>query len=820
MICLALRLDSANANSGKDVRKPTNVIMILADDLGYGDTSVSPFVGNGVKTPNLEAMAAKGTVLTNFHTAATVCTPTRASLLTGMNPWRVGLKAVYEYGLKGKSNRDDWLPQVPTIATAFKAANYSTSHAGKWHLGGMRDDDYTLRTLPATGAGQGMESGSRRCPHPGPIQQGFDEYVSVLDGPGAPRQNSLQIKSILYSEGCSALLHDDKPLGKDGGFTGGRNPSGNTARMTLSDCEAGHAVRMMQASVKEGKPFYLQLWFHAPHGPWEYIPGYEDMYPPPTDDQLANWPRCTDKNSRYLKYCVTAILPEDPGCNVDISIPNAGIIASSSTLRSNKTLHSHKAIDDKCIVKYRITDRGPSDRMAQYRTMISAMDKAIGHVLKSLHDMGLERETMVVFTSDNGPEMDAGAIPLHELPKGNPWPDWKNWPSLYSAAAGTLRGNKRFIYEGGLKVPTIVQWVGTIPKGRSNNIFAYTTDLLPTFLHAAGVDVPTNMRLDGISILPELVHNHENQNHDGKGKTKGKGKGVNGGIETAAVVEAETSSLAGENGGGGDNVALQASGLMDKTALKTARRYTRKLLSERLVLWHNDFEGPRATAAHFQDFKLILDDSEMPFELFDLRADPMEMNNLLESFTLKEREALIVSSGARARVGGGFTTNKTGSLKIDRIESLYSDLTTNKNNIRSSKSLHILLFNKFYHTLRDYAKNGNAGHVAYLRANAGRIYLPTTMSNNRGNSKEARSIKPGQQEAEMATLVQGQCSSPCSCASPLLYQVGAGAAGSLTSDNPPIQLAAPFPVDGMGSLDYLMPHYPRGFLNATMLLML
>ena len=213
----------------------TNILLILADDLGYGDTSVYPFVGNGVATPNLEAMAARGTVMTNFHTAATVCTPTRASILTGMYPWRLGIKAVYEYGKKGESNRDDWLPQVPTVATAFKDANYSTSHSGKWHLGGMRNDDLDMRNLKQSDH-HGATRGGRRCPHPGPNQQGFDEYVSVLDGPGAPRQNALQVSSTLYSRGCEHLIKNDQHIGREGG----------NGTDTLNDCEARHAIRQMK----------------------------------------------------------------------------------------------------------------------------------------------------------------------------------------------------------------------------------------------------------------------------------------------------------------------------------------------------------------------------------------------------------------------------------------------------------------------------------------------------------------------------------------------------------------------------------------------
>jgi hypothetical protein len=121
----------------------------------------------------------------------------------------------------------------------------------------MRKDDLDMRLLPEA---KGLSTkGARRCPHPGPNQQGFVDYVSVLDGPGSPRQRELQVKSLLHTQGCGYLLRNDSDI-----------PDDNEPRLRiLSDCEAQHAVRMMKDSVAANKPFYIQLWFHAPHGPWQ-----------------------------------------------------------------------------------------------------------------------------------------------------------------------------------------------------------------------------------------------------------------------------------------------------------------------------------------------------------------------------------------------------------------------------------------------------------------------------------------------------------------------------------------------------------------------
>ena len=283
-----------------------NILMILADDLGYGDTSVPPFTGSFLLTPNLEKMAKRGMKWTNFHSAAPTCTPTRLSILTGLYPWRLGAAAVFEYGEKGHSNRDDWLVQVPTGAMMFRDANYSTIHSGKWHMGGMRNDDLFMR------------KNGNKCPHPGPNQMGFTDYISMLDGPGSPRQNELQVTNVLHSFGGRFLLQNDE--------------SYICTDDLLSDCEANNAIRLMRASLARGQPFYAHVTFHAPHGPWEYLPQFEEML---------------RKETRRVGY----------------------------------------------------------EKENEYRTMVASMDHSVGLLLQALKDLNIEHNTLVVFTSDNGPEV-------------------------------------------------------------------------------------------------------------------------------------------------------------------------------------------------------------------------------------------------------------------------------------------------------------------------------------------------------------------------------------------------------------------------------
>lgn len=222
-------------------RRP-NILLILADDLGYGDLSVPPFVyyepnsaqkwpcvEGGILTPNLERMAANGAIMTNFHSASPVCSPARVAVMTGLYPWRLGALNAFELG-RDLTQRNGFLPQVPTAPEIFRDAGYYTAHSGKWHLGGMREEMRRDRTE------------KDQCSRGSPNQHGFEEYVSELDGPESPRYTFLNRNSELHSKGHRHLLKDDVPMPMVDKPNGGPT--------VLSDREAEDAIKVGLNSVK------------------------------------------------------------------------------------------------------------------------------------------------------------------------------------------------------------------------------------------------------------------------------------------------------------------------------------------------------------------------------------------------------------------------------------------------------------------------------------------------------------------------------------------------------------------------------------------
>ena len=357
-----IALGSAN---GTDSRP--NLLFFLADDLGYADLAC--FGSPVIRTPHIDRLASQGLRLTNCYAASPNCSPSRAAILTGRNPYRVGF---YDHAW-GESPLHIPVDEV-TLPELLGQAGYQTMFAGKWHCSGLFGD-------PS---------------QPQPGDHGFDHWFAHRASFGADPDGFVRNGTKLGAlQGWPAELVVDEAIS----WLEGRDPE---------------------------RPFCAFLWFSEPHSPVVAPPRFVNRY---RNDE-------TDAAARELRFG---------------GVPR-------HTARSTAK--------------------------ASYFGCVSMLDDQVGRMLAALDDMQLAKDTVVVFTSDNGPE--------HRHPDsfGSP---------------GLLRGAKGYVHEGGIRVPGIVRWPGRIPSGATSSTPVNGTDFLPTVCALAGLDVPNDRPIDGVDLLPALL---------------------------------------------------------------------------------------------------------------------------------------------------------------------------------------------------------------------------------------------------------------------------------------------------------------------------
>ncbi len=325
--------------------------------------------------------------------------------------------------------RNNYLPQVHNGVGVLREAGYYTFHSGKWHVGGMREEYRVGRTV------------NDQCRVGGPNQIGFEEYVSALDGPESPRYTFL-LRDILHSKGYRHRIKDDVPYPVLDDIL---NVTASNISTVYSDIQALDAINFIKYHHKHrpNQPWYAQVWFDAPHGPYEILP------------------------------------------------TGAALYARQHNM-SIEELKNHTCPDGTRVHK-------SDENQFKYKTMVTAMDQSIGMLLDTIEELQLQNNTLIIFTSDNGPEDRYGA----------------GTPGLY-------REGKRSLLEGGIIVPALVQMVGTIPAGVASNVWLSAIDLFPTFFEATGIAKPLSMPLDGFSFWPLLKYGLTSE-HDHRFKT-GKSK--------------------------------------------------------------------------------------------------------------------------------------------------------------------------------------------------------------------------------------------------------------------------------------------------------
>jgi arylsulfatase A len=358
--------------------KRPNFIVLLADDLGYGDVNlqapgVEAFRNPHIQTPHLAALAKQSLVMTDHYAASTVCSPSRAGLLTGRTPTRANID-LWINDLRD-NDRMFLSGKEVTVAEQLRRAGYATAIFGKWHLNGA---DWEV---PANWTGW---TGSF------PAQQGFTHGMVTKENPHAGRD--LQLNSQETPGDYFSL--EGKPAGPLPGFSS----------QIITDA----AIEWMKQ--RKDEPFFLYLPFDAVHEIITSPAPFSGMY------QTGN----PDKDKYYAN--------------------------------------------------------------------VSFLDAQVGRLMAALDAQGLSENTVVLFTSDNGPDV------------------WR-CNELTARSYGTsypLAGHKRQLFEGGIRVPGMVRWTGRIRPGVSR-VPNSTIDLMPTLCDLAGVAPPAGVELDGVSLKPHWL---------------------------------------------------------------------------------------------------------------------------------------------------------------------------------------------------------------------------------------------------------------------------------------------------------------------------
>ena len=372
-----------------DVAKKPNIIFILADDLGWSDLNC---YGNKFhETPNIDKLAQGGMRFTNYHTTSPVCSPTRASIITGLYTERLGMTqpachidliSLKAHLPKAASPKEKVVEpksttrldtSLPSIAKKLQASGYRTGHFGKWHLG---------------------------APPYSPLEHGFDIDVPKWTGHG-PNASYLGPKN--YGPNFVTVKNEH-----------------------IEDRMAQEAIAFIQQN--KDKPFFLNYWAFSVHSPYVAKPALIEKY----------------------QRKAQSLAPDAP-------------------------------------------HRNPI-----YAAMIQSFDEAIGKLLTAVDEAGLSDQTIIIFTSDNGPQ---------ELSiTDNGQEKWTNgsadlW-SIPITSSAPLKGEKGSLHEGGTRVPCIVMWPNQIKPAKVSDAMFSSVDFFPTIMEMTGVSM--SEKIDGISQLATL----------------------------------------------------------------------------------------------------------------------------------------------------------------------------------------------------------------------------------------------------------------------------------------------------------------------------
>lgn len=371
---LAAILSTAAA---KDAAAPPNIVLMIADDLGYGDLGCQG--ATKIATPRIDSLAEDGVRFTDAHSYSAICMPSRYSLLTGRYAFR--LRRTMDYAC----NFDAGQVLLPEL---LRTAGYRTAAIGKWHngFGTAREVDWNAPLKP------------------GPLEFGFESFFGTPRTHSEPPLVFMRDHRILGWEATDPISVDRSPgTGAHGKQVGGAKAMALRPDDRIDLMLADEAARFIAGPAGD-KPFFLYLSWVSPHNPIR---------------------------------------------------PSPGFIGKSGAGR--------------------------------YGDFIQQLDHAVGRVLDAIEEHGHARDTLVIFTSDNGGRYENAALKAGHRPNG------------------ILLGQKTDAWEGGHRVPFLARWPGKIPAGSTRREFFHHVDVMATIGEATAAKLPAGASPDGRSELRALL---------------------------------------------------------------------------------------------------------------------------------------------------------------------------------------------------------------------------------------------------------------------------------------------------------------------------
>lgn len=366
-VLVVLNLFLTEVSLAEKPKRP-NIVVILCDDLGWGD--LQNYGHPTIKTPELMKMASEGIRFTSFYSASPVCSPSRVGLLTGRNPNRAGVydwipQASASQPPKNSRNLVEMRKEEFTIGEMLQSAGYATCMSGKWHCNAMFNSD--------------------RQAQPG--DHGFDHWFATQNNASPSHENPVN------------FVRNGEPVGRIQGYS-----------CQIVAEEAVEWIRKHKATSPD-QPFFAYVAYHEPHEP----------------------------------------------------------VASPPEMVKNYEKRSALNHDE-----------------AQYFANVENLDAATGKILNALEELGIGDETLVIFTSDNGPEtLNRYRSANRSYGRPGPW-----------------RGMKLHTHEAGYRVAGIMRWPDGIKEGQTSDTVVSSLDFLPTFSSLSGAEIPSELELDGIDISP------------------------------------------------------------------------------------------------------------------------------------------------------------------------------------------------------------------------------------------------------------------------------------------------------------------------------